>query len=144
MGKKTVVVWVLSDEDKTQIKQHSEKISKMFKLANYNPLVDRFSEFFDVDDFDFIPCIAEGINETADEDFDDFVDDVSSALGEAFDSVEIHLDDVKNWADEHYEDVSDTIYSRLEQDGREGNVSDWVLENCDENVKQKFLDWVYG
>ena len=34
MGKKTITkwVWVLDENDKNQIKQYSEKISKIFKL----------------------------------------------------------------------------------------------------------------
>lgn len=149
MGKKTVVKWVLDENDKNQIKQYSEKISKIFKLHGYEPNVDKLWDYFDDLEyfFGFIPCISEGVSECEEgEEYDSFVEDAAEALDDAYDpNVKFTLEDVEKYAkDEEHDTLENTVYEYLSASSRECDVTDWVLENCDPITKQKFIDWVYN
>lgn len=147
MGKKTIVKFVLDESDKNQIKQYSEKISKIFKLHGYDPEVDSLGDYFDDLDyyFGFIPCISEGYSECEGEEYDGFVEDADEALDAAYDpEVKITLEDVEKYAKEEGENIEDVIYDRLSSTNSECEVSDWILANCDPITKQKFIDWVYN
>ena len=147
MGKKTVVKWVLDENDKNQIKQYSEKISKIFKLHGYDPEVDSLLDYFDDLSyyFGFIPCISEGYSECEDEEYDDFNEDAADALDDAYDpNVKITAEDVKEYAKEENDTTYQVVYDRLSSSSRECDVPDWILDNCDEITKQKFIDWVYN
>lgn len=146
MGKKTVVKFVFDENDKNQIKQYSEKISKIFKLHGYDPAIDHLWDFFDDLSFyfAFIPCIAEGYAECEGTEFDEFCEDVEEALDAAYDpKVKVTLDDIEEYAEEEGYNVEDIIYNRLTATNSEADVSDWILANCDPIIKQKFIDWVY-
>ena len=147
MGKKTIVKFVLDESDKNQIKQYSEKISKIFKLHGYDPEVDRLGDYFDDLGyyFGFIPCISEGCSECEDEEYDRFVEDADEALDAAYDpEVKITLEDVEKYAKEGGENIEYVVYDRLYSTKKECEVSDWILANCDPITKQKFIDWVYN
>lgn len=148
MGKKTVVKWVLDENDKNQIKQYSEKISKIFKLYGYDPKSnEQLGDYFDDLDcyFGFIPCISEGYSECEDEEYDAFCEDADEALDDAYDpNVKITLEDVETYAKEQSQTLEDVIYEKLSYTNSECEVSDWILANCDPITKQKFIDWVYN
>lgn len=147
MGKKTIVKFVLDENDKNQIKQYSEKISKIFKLYGYNPKVDKLWDYFDDLGyyFGFIPCISEGYSECEDEEYDNFVEDAADALDDAYDpNVKLTLEDVEKYAkDEEHDTLENTVYERLASTNSECEATDWILANCDPITKQKFIDWVY-
>ncbi len=149
MGKKTVVKWVLDENDKNQIKQYSEKISKIFKLHGYDPNVDKLWDYFDDLGFyfGFIPCISQGYSECEEgSEYDSFVEDAAEALDAAYDpNIKITFEDVEKYAkDEEHDTIYQVVYDRLSSSSRECDVADWVLDNCDEITKQKFIDWVYN
>lgn len=149
MGKKTITkwVWALDENDKNQIKQYSEKISKIFKLNGYNPSTHHMFVYFDDLSrfFGFIPCISEGYSECEDEDFDAFCEKAEEALDAAYDDkVKVTIEDVENYAKETGDNIYKVVYDRISDAGIESEVADWVLDNCDPITKQKFLDWVYS
>ena len=147
MGKKTIVKFVLDESDKNQIKQYSVRISKIFKLANYNPLNNHFFDYFDDLEyyFGFIPCISEGCSECEDEEYDNFAEDASEALDAAYDpNVKLTIEDVDSFAEEINDTLEHVVYDRLVDTKRDCEVSDWILANCDPITKQKFIDWVYN
>lgn len=147
MGKKTIVKWVFDENDENQVKQYSEKISKVFKLNRYNPSKNHMFDY--IDDlsrfFGFIPCISEGYSECEDEDFDDFCEKAEKALDAAYDDkVKVTIEDVENYAKETGDNIHKLVYNRILDADIESEVTDWVLDNCDPITKQKFLDWVYS
>ena len=150
MGKKTIVKWVFDENDENQIKQYSEKISKVFKLNRYNPSKNHMIDYIEIFDdlsrfFGFIPCISEGYSECEDEDFDDFCEKAEKALDAAYDDkVKVTIEDVENYAKETGDNIHKLVYDRILDADIESEVTDWVLDNCDPITKQKFLDWVYS
>lgn len=150
MGKKTIVKWVFDENDENQIKQYSEKISKVFKLNRYNPSKKYMIDYIEIFDdlsrfFGFIPCISEGYSECEDEDFYDFCEKAEKALDAAYDDkVKVTIEDVENYAKETGDNIHKLVYDRILDADIESEVTDWVLDNCDLITKQKFLDWVYS
>lgn len=150
MGKKTIVKWVFDENDENQVKQYSEKISKIFKLNRYNPSKNHMIDYIEIFDdlshfFGFIPCISEGYSECEDEDFDAFCEKAEKALVAAYDDkVKVTIEDVENYANETDDNIHKLVHDRISDAGIESEVADWVLDNCDPITKQKFLDWVYS
>lgn len=150
MGKIVKESWVFDDNDEKQIKQYSKGIAIKFKIANFtadtlsNDTLDKFYDTFTLEDFDFIPCIREGLS------FDTFYDydiDIAWAIIESakteenasysFSDMACFLEETTN------ESAKDSIKSLIKQNGLEDNVVDWVLSNCDEKQKENFLSWIF-
>lgn len=150
MGKIVKESWVFDDNDEKQIKQYSKGIAIKFKIANFtadtlsNDTLDKFYDTFTLEDFDFIPCIREGLS------FDTFYDydiDIAWAIIESakteenasysFSDMACFLEETTN------ESAKDSIKNLVKQNGLEDNVVDWVLSNCDEKQKENFLSWIF-
>lgn len=150
MGKIVKESWVFDDNDEKQIKQYSKGIAIKFKIANFtadtlsNDTLDKFYDTFTLEDFDFIPCIREGLS------FDTFYDydiDIAWAIIESakteenasysFSDMACFLEETTN------ESAKDSIKNLVKQNGLEDNVVDWVLSNCDEKQKENFLNWIF-
>lgn len=150
MGKIVKESWVFDDNDEKQIKQYSKGIAIKFKIANFtadtlsNDTLDKFYDTFTLEDFDFIPCIREGLS------FDTFYDydiDIAWAIIESakteenasysFSDMACFLEETTN------ESAKDSIKNLVKENGLIENVVDWVLSNCDEKQKENFLSWIF-
>ena len=150
MGKIVKESWVFDDNDEKQIKQYSKGIAIKFKIANFtadtlsNDTLDKFYDTFTLEDFDFIPCIREGLS------FDTFYDydiDIAWAIIESakteenasysFSDMACFLEETTN------KPAKDSIKNLIKENGLEDNVVDWVLSNCDEKQKENFLNWIF-
>ena len=58
---RTIREWYLGEEDKKDIKRFSKEVSIIFKVRGYNPKSDMFEDYFNLEDFDFIPCILRAL-----------------------------------------------------------------------------------
>lgn len=135
--------------NKKEIKSYSNQILKTCKLAGYDPSQDDFEVFFDDEKaFYFIPCYKEGVESCVDdEELEDFngrfgliVDEI---IGEAFDNdveVEVTLEDAENFAKENYDSLGEYIAEKADADPE--ITINWILNNCDKQTKEKFLNWV--
>lgn len=135
--------------NKKEIKSYSNQILKTCKLAGYDQSQDDFEVFFDDEKaFYFIPCYKEGVESCVDdEELEDFngrfgliVDEI---IGEAFDNdveVEVTLEDAENFAKENYDSLGEYIAEKADADPE--ITINWILNNCDKQTKEKFLNWV--
>ena len=133
--------WVFSDEDKEQIKSYSKDISILSKIRGYDPTSDDFEEFFYLEDFDFIPCVREFL-ENADD--DDGERDVMDCLDSAYDpSVSVSLEwlekYVKNSPTETVRGVVENLVDYYEYDTND--LLDFIF-SCGSVVKQNFIDFL--
>ena len=150
MGKIVKESWVFDDNDEKQIKKYSKGIAIKFKIANFtadtlsNDTLDKFYDTFSFEDFDFIPCIREGLF------FDTFYDydiDIAWAIIESAKTAEnasYSFSDMASFLEETTnKPAKDSIKSLVKQNGLEDNVVDWILNNCDEKQKENFLSWIF-
>ena len=129
--------WYLSKEDKEQIKSYSEKISRIFKFRRYNPEYDDFEDYFEsLEDFDFIPCIREALDNS-----DDDLQDVMDCLDSVYDpSVSVSLE----WLEEYAKKNTTTVREIMEDlvDGCDTNDLVDFIFSCGSVVKQNFIDFI--
>lgn len=148
MGKKLVESWIFDENDEKQIKQYSKGIAIKFKIERFNPkdndVIDNFFEKFTPEDFDFIPCIREGLR------FESFVDynvDIAWAIinsAKAEENARYSFSDIACFLEETTDKpAKDSIKSLVKENCLVENVVDWVLENCDEKQKENFLIWIF-
>ena len=133
--------WVFSDEDKKQIKSYAKDISILSKIRGYDPTSDDFEEFFYLEDFDFIPCVREFL-ENADDDDDER--DVMDCLDSAYDpSVSVSLEwlekYVKNSPTETVRGVVENLVDYYEYDTND--LLDFIF-SCGSDVKQNFINFL--
>ena len=134
--------WVFSDEDKKQIKSYAKDISIFFKIRGYDPTSDDFDCFFEsLEDFDFIPCVREFL-ENADDDDDER--DVMDCLDSAYDpSVSVSLEwlekYVKNSPTETVRGVVENLVDYYEYDTND--LLDFIF-SCGSDVKQNFINFL--
>ena len=131
--------------NKKEIKAYSNQILKVCKLAGYDPSQDNFEIFFDDDGyFDFIPCIRDGIDSCIDDDeLEEFMEKFGEIVDEIIDNnaeVEITLEDAEKFAKENYNSLGEYIAEKADSDPQV--IIDWILDNCDKQTKEKFLNWV--
>ena len=134
---------------KKEIKSYSNQILKTCKLWGYNADEERFENFFDDDEaFNFIPCYKEGVESCVDdEELEDFIERfgeiVDEIIGEAFDNnveVELSAEEIEAFANENYDSLGEYI---VENKGADPEVLiNWVINNCDKQTKEKFLNWI--
>mgnify|MGYP003537947256 FL=1 len=148
MGKILVENWVFDENDEEQIKKYSKGIAIKFKIERFTPkdndAIDSFFEKFTLEDFDFIPCIKEGL---CFESFENYDVDIAWAIIESaraeenanysFSDIACFLEETTN------ESAKDSIKSLVKQNGLVENVVDWILNNCDEKQKENFLSWIF-
>ena len=128
--------------DKEQIKAYSKEITKVCKLAGYNPSECYFDEFFDdASDFDSIPYIKKLIKSNEDE---DFLEKLGYAIDEVYDStVEVSLKEVKDYIKKENINLSKFLSREIENRDIEPEfILDWFLRNGNDEIIQKFINWV--
>lgn len=145
MATKKIVKWYFGEEDKEEVKKYSKKISIIFKIKGYDPEYDDFVDYFEIEDFFFIPCIKEGYEETEEEAYDEFVEEAIKALNSAYDSsVKLSLDDIEEYAKKEDEPVDDMITDLV--DRKNLGTPDFVdfIDSCGLEIKQKFVSWLFN
>ena len=134
--------WVFSEEDKEEIKRFSKDISILFKIRGYDPTSDDFECFFDsLEDFDFIPCVREYLDNADD---DDDEQEIMDCLDSAYDpSVEVTLQYLEEYVNKSStETVRGILENLVDYYGYDTNdLLDFIF-SCNANVKQKFIDFL--
>ena len=134
--------WVFSEEDKEQVKSYSKDISILFKIRGYDPTSDDFESFFDsVEDFDFIPCVREYLDNADD---DDDEQEIMDCLDSAYDpSVEVTLQYLEEYVKKSStETVRGILENLVDYYGYDTNdLLDFIF-SCGAAVKQKFIDFL--
>ena len=128
--------------DKKQIKAYSKEITKICKLWGYNPSEQCFEDYFeDASHFDSIPYIKELAE--GDED-DDFMEKLGYAIDEVYDStVEVTLKEVKDFIKDYDISLNKYISAGIENRNIEPElILDWFIKNCNDEIIQKFINWV--
>ena len=128
--------------DKEQIKAYSKEITKICKLWGYNPSEQCFEDYFeDASCFDSIPYIKELAE--GDED-DDFLEKLGYAIDEVYDStVEVTLDEVKEYIKKNNISLGKFLNNEIEnRDIEDEFIIDWFLSNTNDEIIQKFINWV--
>ena len=132
--------WVFGEEDKEQIKSYAKDISIFFKIRGYDPKIDNFDCFFDsLEDFDFIPCIREALD-NADEDLQEVIDYLDSVYDP---SVRVSLEwlekYVKNSPTETVRGMVENLFDFYSYDT--DDLFDFIF-SCGSVVKQNFIDFL--
>lgn len=134
--------WVFSEEDKEQIESYSKDISILYKIRGYDPTSDDFESFFDsLEDFDFIPCVREFLD-NADEDDDE--QEVIECLDSAYDpSVSVSLEWLEKYAkNSPTETVRGIVENLVDYYSYDTNdLLDFIF-SCGSVVKQNFIDFL--
>ena len=135
--------------NKKEIKSYSKEILKTCKLWGYDGEDERFENFFDDDEaFNFIPCYKKGVESCVDdEELEDFIERfgliVDEIIGEALDNnveVEVSTEEIEAFANENYSSLGEYIVEKKDPDPE--LLINWVINNCDKQTKEKFLNWV--
>ena len=135
--------------NKKEIKSYSNQILKTCKLWGYNADEERFENFFDDEKaFYFIPCYKKGVESCVDdEELEDFIERfgliVDEIIGEALDNnveVKVTTEEIEAFANENYDSLGEYIVEKKDPDPEV--LINWVLNNCDKQTKEKFLNWV--
>ena len=128
--------------DKKQIKAYSKEITKICKLWGYNPSEQCFEDYFeDASYFDSIPYIKELAKNCED---DDFLEKLGYAIDEVYDStVEVTLKEVKDFIKKNNISLGKFLNNEIENRGIEDEfIIDWFLSNTNDEIIQKFINWV--
>ena len=139
---RTVKEWYFGEDDKEQIKSFSKQISTIFKVEGYNPQCDMFEDYFNLEEFEFIPCIREALD-NADE--DDDLQEVTDCLDSVYDSsVSVTLQNMMNNAAKYEQPVKERLKEMLfEKDKSFDDYVDFIF-TCSDDVKEKFVNWLVG
>ncbi len=140
---RTIREWYFGEEDKKEIKRFSKEVSVIFKIEGYNPKVDMFEDYFNLEEFDFIPCVLKAlddarIGELELEKIEDYLDSVYDP------TVKVSLQDMIN----NVAKCEQTIEERLKEMffGKSKSFDDFVdfIFTCSDDTKQKFVSWLVG
>ena len=133
--------------DKKQIKAYSKEITKVCKLYGYDPSDECFEDYFedyfeDASDFYFIPYIKELAKNASDD--DDFMEELGYAIDEVYDStVEVTLKEVKDYIKKNNISLGKFLNNEIEnRDIEDEFIIDWFLSNTNDEIIQKFINWV--
>ena len=131
--------WVFSEEDKEQIKSYTKDISMFFKIRGYDPTIDDFDCFFDsLEDFDFIPCIREALD-NADDDLQEVIDYLDSVYDP---SVKVSLEWLEKYVkNSPTETVRGIVENLIDFYYDINDLIDFIF-SCDSSVKQNFIDFL--
>ena len=142
MAIKMIKQWFFSEKDKEQIKSYSKEITKLFKIRGYKPSRDHFEDYFSLEDFDFVPCIREALDYTDDE---EEIEDVTMCLDEVYDlSVNVTLEELKKDAEEQGETLKDRLTGIYSDSSKTSNNLIEFILTCDDEVKQRFVNYLMG
>lgn len=137
MAIRTTKQWYFGKKDKEQIKSYSKDISILFKIRGYNPEYDDFEDYFEsLENFDFIPCIREALDNS-----DDDLQDVMDCLDSVYDpSVKVSLE----WLEEYAKKNTTTVRSIMEGLVDYCDKNDLVdfIFSCGSVVKQNFINFI--
>lgn len=128
--------------DKKRLEAYSKEISKICKLWGYNSSNDCFEDCFeDASYFDSIPYIKELAE--SDED-DDFMEKLGYAIDEVYDStIELTLDEIKDFIKNEGFNLDEYINDGIiKRDIEPELVLKWFLSNGNDEIIQKFINWV--
>ena len=129
--------------DKKQIKTCSKEITKACKLYGYDPSEEYFWDFFDdASDFYFIPYIKELAKNASDD--DDFMEELGYAIDEAYNpDIEVTLDEVKDYIKKNNISLGKFLNNEIENRDIELEfILDWLLSHTNDEIIQKFINWV--
>lgn len=148
MGKILVESWVFDENDEEQIKKYSKGIAIKFKIERFDPkdndVIYNFFDIFTLEDFDFIPCIREGLRFESFKDYDTDIAWVIIESARTEENTSYSFSDIACFLEETInKPAKDSIKSLVKQNGLIENVVDWILENCDEKQKENFLNWIF-
>ena len=133
--------WVFSEEDKEQIKSYAKDISIFFKIRGYDPTIDNFDCFFEsLEDFDFIPCIREALDNT---DEDDDLQEVIDYLESVYDpTVKVGLEWLEEYSKKNstsVREMAENLFDFYSYDAYD--LLDFIF-SCGSVVKQNFIDFL--
>ena len=139
---RTIREWYFGEEDKKEIKRFSKEISAIFKIEGYNPKVDMFEDYFNLEDFDFIPCIKEALDNT---DSEEDLQEVTDCLDSVYDpTVKVTLQNMMNNAAKYEQTLEERLKEMLfEKDKSFDDYVDFIF-TCSDDVKEKFVNWLVG
>ena len=139
---RTIREWYFGEEDKEEIKKFSKEVSVIFKVEGYNPKVDMFEDYFNLEDFDFIPCILRALYDMTKieelEKIQDYLDSVYDP------SVKVGLQDIIKNSKKYEQTTEERLKEMLfEKDMSFDDFIDFVFTFSDD-VKEKFVNWLVG
>ena len=138
---RTIREWYFGEEDKEEIKSFSKEVSVFFKDKGYNPKVDMFEDYFNLEEFDFIPCILSALNDDTTrieelEKIQDYLDSVYDP------SVKVGLQDMIKNSKKYEQPVKERLKEMLfEKDKSFDDFIDFIF-TCSDDVKEKFVNWL--
>ena len=121
---RTIREWYFGEEDKEEIKKFSKEVSVIFKVKGYNPKVDIFEDYFNLEDFDFIPCILKALDDDATrieelEKIQDYLDSVYDP------SVKVGLQDIIKNSKKHEQTTKERLKEMLFE--KDKSFDDFIL-----------------
>ena len=140
---RTIREWYFGEEDKEEIKRFSKEVSVIFKVEGYDPKVDMFEDYFNLEDFDFIPCILKALDDDTIrieelEKIQDYLDSVYDP------SVKVGLQDIIKNSKKDEQSTKERLKEMLfEKDKSFDDFIDFVFTFSDD-VKEKFVNWLVG
>ena len=140
---RTIREWYFGEEDKEEIKRFSKEVSGIFKVEGYNPKVDMFEDYFNLEDFDFIPCILKALDDDSTrieelEKIQDYLDSIYDP------TVKVGLQDMLKNSKKHEQPIKERLKEMLfEKDKSFDDFIDFVF-TCSDDTKQKFVNWLVG
>ena len=139
---RTIREWYFGEEDKEEIKRFSKEVSVIFKVEGYNPKVDMFEDYFNLEDFDFIPCILRALYDmTRIEELEKIQDYLDSVYDP---SVKVGLQDIIKNSKKYEQPTKEWFKEMLfEKDKSFDDFIDFVF-TCSDDTKQKFVNWLVG
>ena len=139
---RTIREWYFGEEDKEEIKRFSKEVSIIFKVEGYNPKVDMFEDYFNLEEFDFIPCILRALYDmTRIEELEKIQDYLDSIYDP---TVKVGLQDIIKNSKKHEQTTKERLKEMLfEKDMSFDDFVDFVFTFSDD-VKEKFVNWLVG
>ena len=142
MATRIIEQWFFSEEDKKQIKSYSKDISRLFKLKGYNPKCDCFEDYFNLEEFEFIPCIKNALDHI---DSEEDIDEITTYIDEAYEmSVKVTLEELKKNEEERGKTVKERLVNAFYSSATKTTVDliEFVLNCGNDTVIQKFVDFL--
>ena len=139
---RTIREWYFGEEDKEEIKRFSKEVSIIFKIRGYDPKVDMFEDYFNLEEFDFIPCILRALYDmTRIEELEKIQDYLDSVYDP---TVKVGLQDIIKNSKKYKQTTEERLKKMLfEKDKSFDDFIDFVF-TCSDDVKQKFVNWLVG
>ena len=139
---RTIREWYFGEEDKEEIKRFSKEVSVIFKVEGYDPKVDMFEDYFNLEDFDFIPCILKALDDTTKI---EELEKIQDYLVSVYDpTVKVGLQDIIKNSKKHEQTTKERLKEMLfEKDMSFDDFIDFVFTFSDD-VKEKFVNWLVG